>query len=175
MFPLFKSGMLVSRCCMNCTTILLGAHSAAGWNHHVPGDPNGRSADLEPLVHGADGTMMRIDYDDVDGNADGTVLFEGAPFTGEVVDHWPDGTVQSLTTYRDGVEDGPYREWHRNGTLRTEGRSDLRHGAVGVWREWDASGRLVSEKSFGEDGELDTVRRWDRDGRLVEEKVFRPA
>lgn len=151
MFPLFKSGMLVSRCCMNCTTILLGAHSAAGWNHHVPGDPNGRSADLEPLVHGADGTMMRIDYDDVD------------------------GTVQSLTTYRDGVEDGPYREWHRNGTLRTEGRSDLRHGAVGVWREWDASGRLVSEKSFGEDGELDTVRRWDRDGRLVEEKVFRPA
>ena len=117
---------------------------------------------------------MRIDYDDTDGDADGTVLFEGVPFTGEVVDHWPDGTVQSSTAYRNGVEDGPYREWHRNGTLRTEGLNDPRYGAAGIWREWDERGRLIEERSFGRDGEMTAVRRWDGDGRPVGETAVRP-
>lgn len=119
--------------------------------------------------------MIRIRDTDADGDADGTLLFNGVPFTGEVAAFWSDEVMQSLTTYENGVEHGPYREWHPNGVLRTQGQSDLRYGAAGIWREWDASGRLVSEKSFGEDGELDAVRRWDGDGRLLEEKVFRPA
>ncbi|CAL9377177.1 hypothetical protein SUDANB121_00989 [Nocardiopsis dassonvillei] len=119
--------------------------------------------------------MTRIRDEEADGDADGTLLLNGVPFTGEVAAFWSDDTMQSLTTYENGVEHGPYLEWHPNGALRVQGRSDLLHGAVGTWREWDENGGLVSEKVFGEDGELAAVRRWDGDGNLLEEKVFRSA
>ncbi|CAL9377125.1 hypothetical protein SUDANB121_00988 [Nocardiopsis dassonvillei] len=40
-FPLLSEGISTSRCCPNCTKILWGAQSAAGWSHFTPGDPDG--------------------------------------------------------------------------------------------------------------------------------------
>lgn len=45
---------------------------------------------------------------------------------------------------------GPYREWHLNGELASEG--EYKWGKKqGKWQEWDETGKRISEKFF-EDG-----------------------
>ena len=47
-----------------------------------------------------------------------------------------------------GGETGLYQIWHKNGQLMIEGH--YRDGKkLGVWRNWDKRGRLVSEENMG--------------------------
>ncbi|WNM35242.1 hypothetical protein RKE30_35190 [Streptomyces sp. Li-HN-5-11] len=116
--------------------------------------------------------LERIDIDDPDVDMDQSqrLLYRGKLFTGEVVEYLGDALV-SLETYQDGLRHGPNREWHKDGTLESEGMA--REGRpVGVSREWHANGTLASERVFSEDGwTMLSVREWDMDGHPT--KVWR--
>ncbi|MET7609208.1 toxin-antitoxin system YwqK family antitoxin [Streptomyces avermitilis] len=109
--------------------------------------------------------MRRIDIDDpeVDMDMGQRLIYRGELFTGEVVEYQR-GALVSLNTYKDGVEDGPTREWYMDGTLRSEGTA--RGGRpVGITRDWHPNGTLAAEREFAEDGlTMLSDREWDETG-----------
>lgn len=110
--------------------------------------------------------MIRVNEDDLDSEPYGPVLYQGERFTGEAEDRLPDGTLVSLTTYVNGLQDGPDKEWYNDGTLRSEGQ--FRQGvAVGVHRTWDPDGHLVREIEFSDDGRILRRRGFDTAGNVT--------
>ncbi|MFD6325034.1 toxin-antitoxin system YwqK family antitoxin [Streptomyces sp. NPDC058442] len=92
------------------------------------------------------------------------LLYRGEPFTGEVTERLG-GKLVSLDVYVGGTQNGPSREWHKDGTLRSEGT--VREGLPrGEFKEWHPNGTLAARKVFGDDGlTLREEYRWDEDGR----------
>ncbi|MGW2701522.1 toxin-antitoxin system YwqK family antitoxin [Streptomyces sp. NPDC001340] len=111
-------------------------------------------------------TAQRIDIDDpeVDMDEAQRLLYRGKPFTGEVTEHFTSRLV-SLDVYADGVQDGPSREWYKDGTLRSEGT--VRNGLPrGEFKEWHPNGALASRQVFDDDGlTLREEHEWDEHGR----------
>jgi antitoxin component YwqK of YwqJK toxin-antitoxin module len=98
--------------------------------------------------------MNRIHYDDTSMNADNScVLFDGVPYTGEVVDTAEDGTVISVNTYRGGLQDGVQREFHWDGSPSAR-YTCLRGMPVGEALEWDPDGRQTRRRVFDQHGRL---------------------
>ncbi|MDA0567662.1 hypothetical protein LG943_25550 [Streptomonospora sp. S1-112] len=114
----------------------------------------------------------RITDAQIEPQPDGTVLFQGTPYTGEVVELDPEGAVVGLITFRDGREHGPWREWYPDGRPRVEGRVEEGVGAVGAWRTWYPDGRLAQERVFSASGDELSFRRWGPDGALAEERDY---
>ncbi|MEV8206147.1 toxin-antitoxin system YwqK family antitoxin [Streptomyces sp. NPDC079189] len=112
----------------------------------------------------AEVTRIDIDDPDVDMDQGQRVLYRGKLFTGEAEERLGD-VVVSLDSYVAGVQDGPSREWSKDGTLRSEGTA--RMGLpVGVSEEWHPNGTLAAEHVFTEDGlTLSADRQWDEKGR----------
>lgn len=97
--------------------------------------------------------MTRVSEDDLDSEPYGPALHQGVRFTGEAEERLPDGTLISLTSYVDGLQDGLEQEWYSNGALRSEG--NFRQGmAVGVHHTWDPDGNLVRQMEFSDDGRV---------------------
>lgn len=116
---------------------------------------------------------MRVDYDDVETEDDLKVTHQGKPFTGEVVERGPGGVVVAITTYYEGMEDGPSYEWYPTGERKAAG--SVRYGtAVGVHEEWYRSGALAAVDEFDDRGRHLSRRRWDESGALTEERVYTP-
>jgi len=84
---------------------------------------------------------MRVSLDDTDNDDDGRALYDGRPLTGVAVESLPDGTVLAETSFRDGIQDGPERAYHRDGQLRAE--KVYRSGLVTESREWHPNGKLA--------------------------------
>ncbi|QUQ70819.1 toxin-antitoxin system YwqK family antitoxin [Kutzneria sp. CA-103260] len=90
------------------------------------------------------------------------LVYEGEPFTGELVNTYGE-TLIFLETYRDGWRDGPRREWYEDGTLRAEGMA--RHSvAIGTHQRWHHNGQLAVEKVFTDKGRLISEKHWDENG-----------
>jgi antitoxin component YwqK of YwqJK toxin-antitoxin module len=106
---------------------------------------------------------QRVNEDDTDMDEAQRVLYQGVPFTGEVVETDDEGTVIGLNTYRDGREDGPQREWFNDGMLRSE-----YHAAGGLptgeSREWHTNGQLARRQEFDQYGVLRLREVWDENG-----------
>lgn len=69
-------------------------------------------------------TPRRIDMDDPEADAtgpDGLMYYRGELFTGEMVELYDDGTLFTLTTYVDGMEDGPSQGFYADGTPNPTG------------------------------------------------------
>lgn len=120
--------------------------------------------------------MTRIDVDDpeLETLPDSRVTYRGDLFTGEVTETSA-GRVVALTTYRDGFEDGPSREWFPDGTPLSGGT--VRRGlAVGPWRLWHSNGTLAEEKVFDEEGRGDILRlrQWSDTGDLLRDETYPP-
>ncbi|MCZ7377847.1 toxin-antitoxin system YwqK family antitoxin [Micromonospora sp. WMMC250] len=110
---------------------------------------------------------MRVDYDDVETEDDLRVTYQGEPFTGEVVERSPQGQVIALTTYFEGMEDGPSAEWYPTGERKAEG--NVRYGtAVGVHEEWHRNGNPASRVEFDNQGRMLSRQRWAEDGTPIE-------
>ncbi|MEV1159400.1 hypothetical protein AB0J27_28810 [Micromonospora chokoriensis] len=110
---------------------------------------------------------MRVDYDDVETEDDLRVTYQGEPFTGEVVERSPQGQVIALTTYFEGMEDGPSAEWYPTGERKAEG--NVRYGtAVGVHEEWHRNGNPASRVEFDDQGRMLSRQRWAEDGTPIE-------
>ncbi|WP_051901242.1 toxin-antitoxin system YwqK family antitoxin [Streptomyces aureus] len=117
---------------------------------------------------------MRIDVDDpeLDMGIDRSLTHQGRPFTGETVEADPrTGQVVAMTTYAEGLEDGPAREWYADGTDRAEGQ--CRRGIpYGRWRDWHHNGRLAVEKEYGARGTVRSIKKWSESGELIDDRSF---
>jgi antitoxin component YwqK of YwqJK toxin-antitoxin module len=114
--------------------------------------------------------MLRVQEDDLEWDDNNLPSYQGEPFTGESVETMPDGRLLSLTTYVDGLDEGPFRVWSGDGVLVVEGTS-RRGRPVGVSREWYPNGAPKIEREYSEQGELLRYRSWDEDGTVTEDYV----
>ncbi|PWW58365.1 hypothetical protein DFQ13_109158 [Actinokineospora spheciospongiae] len=113
---------------------------------------------------------MRVEYDDVETEDDLRVTHQGKPFTGEVVERAPGGQVVALTTYFEGMEDGPAAEWYPTGERKAEGA--VSYGtAIGVHQTWHRNGTLATHDEFDPKGKLLVRRRWDENGAVLEDRT----
>lgn len=95
--------------------------------------------------------------------------FRERPVTGEVWEVLPDGTAVGMTTYRDGVQDGPERMFYGNGRLHAEGLWESSR-RVGVHRVWDQEGWLAEEVEYA--GGRTVRHTWyAADGKVVQERL----
>jgi antitoxin component YwqK of YwqJK toxin-antitoxin module len=68
---------------------------------------------------------------------------------GEWKAYFPDGRVQSIGTFVNGLRTGKATVWQENGNLLQEGYyKEGRH--VGKWRFYDEQGDLLREEDYGE-------------------------
>lgn len=110
----------------------------------------------------------RVDRGELDSHVNGLFFLGEVLFSGESVETLKDGTLATLTTYVDGVEEGPHRMWHDNGAL--EFSCELHDGnPVGLAQAWSEDGHLEEEQFFDGHGALEWSRRWNAEGDLVED------
>jgi hypothetical protein len=91
-----------------------------------------------------------VDFDALDYDYDRTqYCLGGEPFTGFTAQRFPDGGLESVVTYRDGVADGVSVGWYPSGQI--EQYSDLRAESLhGTHREWDEDGELVTDEVYAD-------------------------
>ncbi|GAA3745906.1 toxin-antitoxin system YwqK family antitoxin [Salinactinospora qingdaonensis] len=116
--------------------------------------------------------MNRVDAEDVDFKEDGTPTYQGKTYTGEIVEYDEAENMASLTTYRNGHEEGPSLEWYSDGTPLAEGTVAFGKGAIGPWRRWHPNGKLAREKVFDDEGRTLSIHEWDKEGNLIKEKIL---
>jgi hypothetical protein len=89
--------------------------------------------------------------------ADGVLTMDGEPFTGEVRDG------DTVTSYRDGVADGPW--WSPD----AEGRYE-QGVRVGEWRRWHGNGRTKELTRYDAKGAIRRIQRWDDGGLILDDR-----
>lgn len=107
---------------------------------------------------------MRINDSDLDFDMGLKCRYQGHPFTGTAVEHYPGGELRSELTYVEGVQQGVARDWYPTGELAGESlySANQRHGLT---REWFEDGQPKSELYY-EFGIPISKKEWDRDGEL---------
>ncbi|HWC79488.1 MAG TPA: hypothetical protein VG756_05945 [Pseudonocardiaceae bacterium] len=112
---------------------------------------------------------INVDDPEIDGDLSGRITYRGELFTGQTVEYHPKtGQRIGLTTYTDGVEDGPSKSWYPDGSLESEGV--VKSGsAVGEWHEYHPNGRVRQLDVFDDQGRHQSRKIWDENGTLIEE------
>ena len=91
--------------------------------------------------------MKRINIKDIE-EIDYTTYYKGEPFTGICFHANIDGSLKSETTFEDGIQNGPYKEWYENGQLESEYEHvSLKTGVIvrdGLHKEWYENGNQRS-------------------------------
>ncbi|MEO3746718.1 hypothetical protein [Plantactinospora sp. B5E13] len=105
---------------------------------------------------------MRVLLDEADFNDDDRLTYRGKLFTGVAVEVDSEGVLLAESTYRNGVQDGPERTFHEDGSVRTE--DTYRFGILVESREWHRNGRLACELRNDAFGRRLTEQRWAEDG-----------
>lgn len=96
----------------------------------------------------------------------------GHPFTGWLVDRYPDSALKSRSQMSNGILQGVSEGWYANGALQL--REMFANGvSEGIVTHWCEDGSKLSEGTAHE-GKLEgTFRRWHPTGQLAEEVSFR--
>lgn len=97
---------------------------------------------------------------------------EPAPFTGVMLEKYPDGKLQSRSELKDGQIDGLSEGWLTNGVLQVQERfaNGVSHG---VRTKYHPNGQKLSEANI-ENGKITGLfRRWHDNGQLAEEVNMR--
>jgi len=94
------------------------------------------------------------------------LLYDGEPFTGEVVEGFLEDPF-SLETYVDGWQTGPWRLWYGDGSPQAQGEF-VNGGPVGEVLTWHENGRLESRKLYSESSRELASCTWDEEGRQTE-------
>lgn len=129
-------------------------------------------SEVDPSPGDGAAALPRVDGDALEWEGQ-LQTWEGRPFTGVEVWRFPDGAVDSETTYRDGLADGPARTWDEHGRLLSE--HTCRLGALhGRRQRWHPDGRLAEDARF-EWGVRLTALEYDEQGRLTEDFTLDPA
>ena len=84
------------------------------------------------------------------------------PFTGIVVEYWPNGQKEQEWEYRDGKLHGTTTNWYENGQKwsETEFRDGKAHGQMIVWYK---NGKKQREGAF-RNGKPISGKCWDKNG-----------
>jgi len=96
----------------------------------------------------------------------------GKPFTGFMIEHYPDGALKSRSAISNGVLHGVSEGWHTNRVLQVREHFELgiSHGQR---LRWDEQGHKVSEAQIVK-GKIEGVfRRWHDNGVLAEEVAMK--
>jgi antitoxin component YwqK of YwqJK toxin-antitoxin module len=111
-------------------------------------------------------STTRVEWDDPDIEVRyNFCTYRGEPFSGELVEHYPDGQLSNVERYVDGEVDGPQRIWYPDGSLQSETMTS-RGRTIGLSRTWYPSGQLKDERVY--DGVAVVSRRtWAEDGTLT--------
>lgn len=111
---------------------------------------------------------MRIDTNDdrLTEGPFGELLYDGAPFTGEIVEAGVDDRILGSAFYRDGREEGAESEWYSDGTRKVLGWYQDGEPA-GHWKEWYPDGALAQHTYFEPPGTVGWRKRWDKDGKMM--------
>lgn len=106
--------------------------------------------------------LPRVRDDQLDFDEDLIYYYHGSRFTGIGYEDVP-GKILSEVSYKNGMQDGPARDWLPSGRLKTESmyRENVLHGHV---REFRDDGSLASEKNY-EWGVLVSSAEFDEAGR----------
>ncbi len=107
----------------------------------------------------------RIDYDQLELD-DQLALFDGTPFTGVVVSHYPDGALESEGRYLDGLPQGEQRQWYSNGQLERRWIAIRGKGSSEEWT-WRPDGRPRSHRR-NEGWRAIELEAWDETGRPMD-------
>jgi antitoxin component YwqK of YwqJK toxin-antitoxin module len=116
--------------------------------------------------------LARVEGDDLEWEGQ-LQTWKGEPFTGIEVWRFPDGVIDSESTYKDGLKDGLSRTWDEHGQLRSQ--FTCRLGAMyGNCRKWHANGRLAEDGNY-EWGVRLNEKEYNEQGTLINEFVMDPA
>lgn len=92
---------------------------------------------------------------------------ESMPFTGALLERFPNGALKSRSQLVAGLLEGLSEGWHTNGQM--EVREHFKAGVShGLRRKWNPQGALLSESQIQEGQHHGTFRRWHENGRLAE-------
>lgn len=115
---------------------------------------------------------MRVDFDLLEIKADQSYWYKGNPFEGIAFYLRTDGTIESEVSFYDGVQWGPFTDFHPDG-------SPSCHGNImycvyhGEFTYFDQNGKL-SKKEFYEYGILLSSKDFDTAGNVVAEYSIPP-
>ena len=92
---------------------------------------------------------------------------QSEPFTGALVERYPNGTLKSRSRLVAGFMDGISEGWYTNGQMevREHFQAGVSHGLRTKWYE---QGKLLSETTIREGEHDGTFRRWHENGQLAE-------
>lgn len=94
------------------------------------------------------------------------------PFTGAMVELYPDGALKSRSMIAGGLLHGASEGWHPNGQLAV--REHFRKGVShGLREKWYADGAKMSEVTIVQGKLQGTFRRWHGNGALAEQIEMR--
>lgn len=93
------------------------------------------------------------------------------PFTGYMVEHYPDGVLRSRSTLTNGLLNGISMGWFTNGQMQVveQFKDGVSHG---LRTKWYAGGARQSETPIVEGKLHGTFRRWHENGTLSEQVKF---
>jgi len=93
--------------------------------------------------------------------------------TGKVIEKYENGQLKKEGTFKNGKEEGLYKEWHENGFLSSEG-TWKEGNKVGLWKRWHENGQLESEITFTNGKIMDAViKGWYENGKLKMEGIIK--
>ncbi|MCG8430229.1 MAG: toxin-antitoxin system YwqK family antitoxin [Candidatus Omnitrophica bacterium] len=132
-----------------------------------------------------------VDLNLIEANKDGIYYVKGeeTPYTGRAVAYFDNGQESDEENFIEGVHNGPFKEWFRNGQLKADwtmkdGKPDgecfgwyedgqkayERRYDVGVaqgrWAVWYESGRQKSEELFKDGSSNGKLFEYDNDGNV---------
>ena len=134
---------------------------------------------LEEVMEDFDGpieTFPTVDQGETIMKKNGRLYRRGLqddPFTGTVVEAFPDGSLSLITTFYQGKPHGFQKRSFPGGAIASEIFFDK--GILsGTKSKWWKSGQ-VREEEYWSDGKFRGRRLWDETGRLVREEIVPPS
>jgi antitoxin component YwqK of YwqJK toxin-antitoxin module len=86
------------------------------------------------------------------------------PYTGLLVEYYPNGQKEKEGTYKDGKPEGPATSWYESGQKQMEGTyKDGKRDGLSTWYE---NGQKKREGTY-KDGEVIDSKSWDKNGNRV--------
>jgi len=87
----------------------------------------------------------------------------GAPITGRIIEHYPNGQLRMEGFYIDGKKDGTFKWWYESGQLGLL-ESFVAHQKDGVSQLWHGNGQLKQEAKYKNNKRRGSVQYWDEQG-----------
>jgi antitoxin component YwqK of YwqJK toxin-antitoxin module len=101
-----------------------------------------------------------------DGNL---TTLNGKPYTGSCSTHYKTGELNSIQTYKLGIDHGKWTFYYKNGNLETEGTFDMGK-RVGLWKYYYENGQVYKKNNYDPYGKPTSIWvTYDKKGSVLNE------